>query len=243
MATVSDLVTESMRIASLNTSNTTESALVLAWLNDAYVRAVGLTGVFSMDASVSPSTGSDRILRTAYAPATSVSQGVITVKNVWLNASSGIGTGRALERVSVNDLLEVRTVDQTGSTDGPQKYAVRGNGDIELWPVTGASNTLTVELDVSPLVLVTGAPGSGQESTPTAILPMFHRSILSNYAIAKALQYRGLESRAAYFMGEHDKGMNELREWLTDQGGIMGPPVQVRRRSITGRFRYPDERW
>lgn len=232
-----------MKIASLNTSNTTETAMVLRWLNDGYQRAVGMTGVFGMDASVSPSTGSDRIQRTSYAPATSVSQGVVTVKNVWLNRiTSSSGTGRQLERVSVDEILRLRSVDSVSSYDGPLKYAVRGNGDIELWPVTASGNQFTVELDVLPLELVASGASSGQETSPSAFPSMFHRTVLANYAIARALQYRGLDPRAQYFMGEYENGVRELRAWLTEQGGVMGPRVRVRR-TADGWTRYPDQEW
>lgn len=239
MATVAQLSEESLRIASLNTSDATEIALSLRFLNDAYVRAVGLTGVFDTDASVSPAANSDKIARTAYAPAASVSQGVVGVKAVWLNGSGG--TGRKLERKSMQDLIGLRATENVSPYDGPLYYAVRGNGDIELWPVTSSGNTFTIELEVMPPELVLTGAASGQETTPSAILSMFHRSILLNYAVARLLQYRGLESRSQFFMAEHERGIRELREWINEQGSIQGPPVRVVRSRDNRPIRYPDQ--
>ena len=242
MPTVAQLQTEAANIASLNTSNATEAALILGWLNDAYLRAVGLTGAFDMDVSVSPSAGTETILRSDYTPATTVGQGVHRVRDIWLNGqSTGSGTGRRLMREAVEDVIGKRAADTVAPYDGPLMYAIRGNGDIELWPVTSNGNTLTLEIDSRPKELVASGATTSQETTPTAIDAVFHRTILLNYAVAMALRYRGLETRSQFFMGEHERGMKELSEWLNEQGGIMGTPIRVRRRRDVGEIRYPDQ--
>lgn len=241
MPSVSDLSDFVMRVASLNTSDTTESTLVLRWLNNAYQRAVGLTGVFSYDSSVSPSANSDVILKTAYSPASSVTQGVVSVRHVYLDYSGSGGTGRQLERVSLEELLRLRTSDQVSTYDGPLKFAVRGDGDIELWPATASGNVFTIETDLLPLTLVSSAPGSGQESTPTAIPSMFHYDVLANPAIANAFEYRGLQAQAGYFRGLAQQGLRDLHSWLNEQGSITGPQVKVVRGNAVQTM--PDQRW
>lgn len=228
MPTVTQLREEAMRIASVNTSDATELDLALRFLNEAYVRAVAATGVMSRDVSVSPAADSDVIVRTAYAPATSVSQGVVTVKAIWLNGASG--TGRELVRRHVDDVIRLRNTESAMPQDGAMYFAVRGNGDIELYPATASGNSYTIETEVYPLELVASGAASGQETTPSAILPHFHRSILLNFAIARLLQYRGLESRSSFFMQEHDRGVADLQAWIAEQGGIMGTPIKVVRR-------------
>lgn len=243
MASVSDLRDFVMRASSLNTSDSTEAALALRWMNDAYQRALALTGVRSYDASVTPDAGSDVILRSAYAPASSVAQGVSTVKHVFLNAGAGSATGRQLQRLSMEDLLRRRTADQTTTYDGPIFFAVRpSSGDIELFPATTSGNVFTVELELQPLVLVVSSATSGQEDAPSALPPHTHYEILANYAISQAFAYRGLSDKSAYFRSLYENGLSELRNWIADQGGIMGPPVRVKRSSFGGQ-RQNDQRW
>lgn len=242
MPTVAQLQTEAANLASLNTSNAAETALILGWLNEAYLRGVGLTGAFSMDVSVSPSAGSDKLARADYAPATSASQGSHRVRAIWLNGQgAGSGVGRQLQRSTIEDLLRLRSTDDTAPYDGPLMFAVRGNGDVELWPVTSSGNTLTVELDARPKELVASAPSASQESTPTALDPVFHRSIMLNFAVGMGLRYRGLETRGQFFMSEHERGLQELQSWLNEQGGIMGTPIRVKRRREVNPIRYPDQ--
>lgn len=223
MATVAQLQEEALRFSSLNTSDATETGLALRFLNEAYMRAVGLTGATSMDVDVTVVAGADRIIRSAYAPVTSASQGVLTVRSVYVKDADGY----PLQRRGIDDILLLRSAESLVG-DEPAVFAVRGNGDIEFWPAS-TGGTMTVEMDNLPLELVASAAGSGQETTPTAIPALFHRSVLLNFAIARLMQYRGLEQRSQFFMGEHERGMDELQGWLNDQGGIMGPPVRVRR--------------
>ena len=241
MATVTELANFVTRCASLNTSDTAEQALVLTWLNNEYIKACAVGGIKTYDASVTPATGSDVILKAAYVPATTVSQGVAGVRQVFLAAGAGNAVGRELERVSVEEILRLRSEMVTTTYDGPVAYSVRGTGDIELYPSTAAGNVVVIEMELLPLVLVASSPTTSQEATPSSLPPQFHYDILANGAIAHALTYRGLGDRGSYFRQLADAGLGELRAWLSEQGGIMGPVVKVKRRRGLGG--QPDTRW
>lgn len=241
MPTVADLKEFTMRASSLNTSDTTESALVMRFLNDAYGRALALSGSATYDATVTPTSGADVILRAAYTPATSLTQGTVGVRGIYLNSGTGAASGRQLQRVSVGDLLAYRTGMSVTSGTGPTMYAVRANGDIELYPAT-TGEAFTIEMNNQPLTLVESAPVSGQEITPSALPAFLHYEILANYAISQAFSYRGLSDKSSYFRSLYENGLSELRSWLNEQGGIMGPPVKMKRnRSSIGT--QPDMRW
>lgn len=236
MATVAQLQEEALQLSSLNRSDTAEQALALRFLNEAYERAVGMSGASSTSVEVGPAAGSETIVRSEYEP----TEAPVTVRSVLLAGT--LGSGRALQRRAVQDVIRLRATEGVQPYDGPLAFAVRGNGDIELWPAATGDNTLVVEMDVSPPELVASGATSGQEETPSAILPLFHRSLLLNFAVARLLQYRGLEGRGQFFMAEHERAMTELAGWLNEQGGIMGPPIRVRREREVMPIRYPDQR-
>lgn len=237
MATVSDLINHTMRVSSLTTSNASETALVLGWLNDAYQRAVGRTGASTRTIPISPANNVSVLVRATYQPSDADFN---TVKGVFVGVSSD--QGRKLTEVGMPEIDRLRASSTTVSTQGPVYFSARGNGDIELWPVTAGSAPITIEVEMQPPVLVVSAPGTGQESTPRSIPPMFHYDVLAGYAIARAHEYRGLTDKATYFRGQHEGGLKELDEWLNDQGGIMGPEVLlIRERSGVGVQR--DQNW
>lgn len=242
MPTVAHLKEFVQRAASLNTTDTTESALVDRWLNDAYQRAVGLTGVSTYASeTVTVTDGAEQILVADYNPATTL--GVVSVNGISVVAGAGSSSGRTLERIALTDLASRRSRSNLNTMDGPTHYAVRGDGTIELFPQAGGANVFAVDVELQPKELIaTGTPTGTQELTPSAIPVHTHYEILANYAISQAFAYRGLSDKSSYFRSLYENGLNELRAWLNEQGGIMGPRVQVLRRFSTGQYQA-DQRW
>lgn len=233
MATVTELRSHVQRVASLNTSDATEAALVLAWLNDGYARALGNSGAYNRITTYTPASAATTIAAASYIGGVAITQGTVGVSGVYRNLNTSGGQGAALKRVSLDEISRLRALNAT-SSDGPATFSVRAStGAIELWPAANGTDVITIEMTMYPMQLAIAA-ATGYEATPTAIPVQFHYDLLANFALARAFEYRGDISRAQYHRQQSENSMGELAMWINEQGGIMGPDVKViRNRSVS----------
>lgn len=223
MATVGELQAHVQRVASLNTSDAAEAAMVIAWLNEAYRQSMAKTGRMVGLLFVTFTAESEYLARADYAAATPTTGGVTTVKSVVS------GTGGTLRRVNLETILSKRSVAAVSANTEPQLYCPLPNDDIELWPSAASGTELTLEVEHAPLTLVASGAASGEETTPSAMPTHFHYDLLGNFAIARAFEYRGDMTRAQYFRTMYQQGMQELQAWINEQGGVNGPAVVLKR--------------
>lgn len=228
MATTAELKNHVQRVASLNTADTAEGVLVERWLNEAYKRALAQTGQLIGLKYLTATTDTEYIYRTDYNTPGTYDSGVAGVKSI---ASD---TGGALERTSLDRILDLRARQPLSSTAEPTMFCALPNDDIELYPALKQGSGITIQVELLPLTLVTTTPDPEfEENEPTQLPVQFHYDLLANFALARAFEYRGDLTRAGYFHNAAGSAMSELQQWISEQGGIMGPRVRVVRRVQT----------
>lgn len=212
MATVTSLADRVCSVSGLSETGT-DRALVLGYLNQAYgmttLEAGAYTSTFSKTLTADDG---DYTIGTAPLDVTDI----VEIRSLWVSDSAV--TDRPLRQVPEREILQLRQATSVPSST-PLFYALRGTREVLLYPNPASGTTLEGSYLAGAPTLVESAPGTGEESTPTAIPSAFHYDVISNRAIALALEYDNRFDDASVYDAKWGAAMDRLLAWVARFGG------------------------
>lgn len=211
MATVAALADRVCAVTGLADTGA-DRALVLGYLNQTYANSVleagGYIGTFS--ASL---TANDDTYTIGTAPL-SVTD-LVEIRALWVTDQAV--SYRPVRQVSERQIMDLRQGIASPAT--PLFYAVRGTTELLLYPAPQSGTVLEGSYLKSAPVLVESSAGAGEETTPSAIPSAFHFEVISNGALALAMEYENRFEEAAAYDAKWGNGIQRLLAWTSRFGG------------------------
>lgn len=218
MATVTALADRASQVTGLATTEA-ERALIVAALNDAYVKAVEETEAYNVTSSAKSLTSGTADYELSASPISLTD--ILRIKAI---VTTGGGRENApLTRRQEDYLLSLREGGGGVATGAVVYYATAGTNTLRLYPTPGAGVTLTFHYIGTPPTLVESGAVAGEETTPSKIPARFHWDVIGAGAIAEALLKDQRVEDAMFWMQRYEQGVMALRRWVNEFGGEPAP--------------------
>lgn len=222
MATTTNLADRICRLTGLQSTGS-ERTLILEYLNDAYREAVERSECY-------PKTSSN-ISVSAAASSITLSSSITDLNKLRSVYFTGYNGYSYLKLHPISNRNRIDQLDRTNSLTGITRYysLARSGGTTTMYfhPAPTSAATLVCEYLAQPPTLVESAPGTGEESTPTAIPTQFHYRILAAGGIAMALETDQRRDSQMWW-DRFEKGVNDLTAWVNEMpgDGVIEPHFQ-----------------
>ena len=212
MATVTQIANRVSRTTGwATTAATTERDMVLEFLNEIYQDACDRTECTKTTSASADLTAGTWQYTLASSP--------FSLSNISRIESVYGNDNFKLEEKSAPWLREQRS-GYSPSSERPVYYSTPAPGTIWFHPPPSSGSTIEIDYLKTPLVLVeSGASANVSESTPTAFPSRFHFPILSNGAIAMALDGDQRKDSGPWWE-RYEIAVDKLSTWVQEYGGL-----------------------
>lgn len=218
---LNDFRTRAARVSGMSTSDSSDTALLDAWANEAVVQFLKDTKIFQITASLAVTAGTADY---------TLDDEILAFSDVWIEPASG-QWDTMLQPLDSSELLRLRLLaDSTDTT--VRHYALQGAHTLMLYPAPQSSSDTLHILYVPRPSSTLSATADSPSTTAYGGIPTEYHPVLEAYVKWKACEAEAdrPSDNGLKFQAEYERGIARVKGELNRKAGVLKAPAVWGRR-------------